>query len=108
MIGFGRKKSVSTQFSKQRMVENAKADVQESVDAIAQYEKDLAALREERQRLVDEVNASWGDVVNKITEVVITPKKTDIFLNLFGVAWMPYYQVNVGGTTLELPAFGAE
>lgn len=107
-IGFGRKKSVSTQFSKQRMVENAKAEVQESVDAIAQYERDLAALRTERQRLVDEVNASWGDVVNKITEVVITPKKTDVFLNLFGVAWMPYYQVNVGGTTLELPAFGAE
>ena len=108
MIGFGRKKSVSTQFSKQRMVENAKAEVQESVDAISQYEKDLTALREERQRLVDAVNSSWGDVVNKITEVVITPKKTDIFLNLFGVAWMPYYQVNVGGTTLELPAFGAE
>jgi len=108
MIGFGRKKSVSTQFSKQRMVENAKADVQESVDAIAQYEKDLAALREERQRLVDEVNASWGDVVNKITEVVIAPKKTDVFINLFGVAWLPYYQVNVGGAILEIPAFGAE
>jgi hypothetical protein len=29
-------------------------------------------------------------------------------LTLFGVAWMPYYQVSTGNDTLELPAFGAE
>ena len=108
LIGFGRKKSVTTQFTKQRLSQTAKADVEESEDAIAQFKKDLAALQAQRQQVVDDVNASWGDAVNKITEVTINPKKTDIFVNLFGVAWMPYYQVNMGDQTIELSAFGAE
>jgi len=101
-------RKLSSSLTKRRMTEQAKADVDESIDAISQYKKEMADLQRRRQEVVDEVNASWGDVVNKITEVVITPKKTDIFLNLFGVAWMPYYQVSAGGTTLELPAFGTE
>ncbi|MBI3172627.1 MAG: DUF853 family protein [Chloroflexi bacterium] len=101
-------RKLSSSLTKRRMTEQAKADVDESIDAISQFKKELADLQRRRQEVVDEVNASWGDVVNKITEVVITPKKTDVFLNLFGVAWMPYYQVNAGGTILELSAFGAE
>ncbi len=106
LVGFGRKKSVSTQFTKQRLAANAKADVEESLDAIAEYKKQLAALEAERARIADKVNARWGDVVNKITEIDIAPKKTDIYVNAFGVAWTPYYLVEVGGQTMELPAFG--
>jgi hypothetical protein len=108
MFGLGRKKSVTTQFTKQRQARDAKDEVEESEDMIVQYKKDLAALQAQRQQVVDEVNASWGDVVNKITEITINPKKTDVYINLFGVAWMPYYQVRTGGQTIELPAFGAE
>jgi hypothetical protein len=108
VFGLGRKKSVTTQFTKQRQARDAKDNVEESEDSIAQFKKDLAALQQQRQQVVDEVNSSWGDSVNKITEVTINPKKTDVFVNLFGVAWMPYYQVNTGNDTIELPAFGAE
>jgi hypothetical protein len=105
LVGFGRKKSVSTQFTKQRLTANAKADVEESLNAIAEYKKQLAALEAERARIADRVNARWGDVVNKITEIEVNPKKTDIYVNVFGVAWTPYYLVEVGGQTMELPAF---
>jgi len=107
-IGLGRKKSVSTQLTKQRLSQNARADVEESLDAIAQYKKQLTELEAERARIAEDVNARWGDVVNQITEITLNPKKTDIYVNLFGVAWAPYYLVEVGGQTLELPAFGAE
>lgn len=106
LVGFGRKKSVSTQFTKQRLAANAKADVEESLNAIAEYKKQLAALEAERARIADKVNARWGDVVNKITEIDVNPKKTDIYVNVFGVAWTPYYLVEVGGQKMELPAFG--
>ena len=43
-----------------------------------------------------------------MSEVTITPKKTDIYVELFGVAWMPYYLVESGGGMVELPAFGQE
>jgi hypothetical protein len=108
LLGIGRKKSLSSQLSKRRLTEKAKADVEESVDAIEQYKKDIQALERERQQVIDEINARWGDVVNDISEVTVTPKKTDIFLELFGVAWMPYYLVESGGGTIELPAFGQE
>jgi F0F1-type ATP synthase membrane subunit b/b' len=108
---FGGRKStrrLSSSLTKRRMTEQAKADVEESEDAIAQYEKDIQALEQERQSAIDEINDRWGDLVNDISEVTVTPKKTDIFVELFGVAWMPYYLIESGGGIIELPAFGQE
>ena len=108
LFGLGRKKSVATQITKHRLAQNAKADVQESEETIAQYEKDLNALVRERDSVTAEVNDNWGHVVNDISEVSIKPKKTDIYVNLFGVAWKPFYIVQAGDETIELSAFGAE
>jgi len=108
VFGVGRRKSITSQFSKNRLTNKAKADVEESIDAIAQHKRDIEIVEKQRQDTVAEINSKWGDVVNDITEVTVTPKKTDIFVNLFGVAWMPYYVVQTGAETIELPAFGAE
>lgn len=107
LFGIGRKKSVTTQFTKQRLSANAKADVEESLDVIAEIKKQLAALQAERSRIADDVNARWGDVVNRTTEITINPKKTDIYVNVFGVAWTPWYIVEAGGQQFELPAFAS-
>ncbi len=102
----GRK--LSTSLTKRRLTEQAKADVEESIQAIAQYKQQLALLEQQRQQALAEASANWGDVVNDITEISLAPKKTDIFLERFGVAWVPYYLVQAGGQTIELPAFGME
>ena len=108
VIGLGRKKSVTSQFSKNRLKNKAKADVEESVDVISQYKQQLAELEKQRADLVTQLNDKWGSLVNDITEITVGPKKTDVFVDLFGVAWMPYYSVKAGGAMLELPAFGVE
>ncbi len=108
LFGVGRKKSVTTQFTKHRLAQNAKAEVEESVEAIDQYKKDLNASLRERDELTAEINDRWGSVVNEISEVSIKPKKTDIYVNLFGVAWKPFYIVQSGSETIELSAFGVE
>jgi len=82
--------------------------VRESEDSIEQYKKDLTALQRERDEVTAEVNNRWGGLVNEISEVSIKPKKTDIYVNIFGVAWKPYYIVQAGDENIELPAFGAE
>ncbi|MBN1451283.1 MAG: ATP-binding protein [Anaerolineales bacterium] len=104
----GRKNTrrLSSSLTKRRMTEQAKAEVEESLDAIAQYKKEFQALEQERQAVIDKINDRWGDVVNDISEATVTPKKTDIYVELFGVAWMPYYLVETGGGMLEMPAFG--
>jgi hypothetical protein len=108
LFGIGRKKSLSTPLSKYRMAKNAKADVEESAQAIEMYKKDLASLQNQLQEVTAEINDRWGRVVNEISEVTINPKKTDVYVNLFGVAWKPFYIVRADGGTFELPAFGAE
>jgi len=108
VFGIGRKKSVTSQFAKNRLKNKAKADVLESIDAIAQYQQQIADLQKQREELVAELNDKWGHIVNDIEEIPVPPKKTDIFINLFGVAWMPYYIVQASGAVIELPAFGAE
>jgi hypothetical protein len=108
VFGLARKKSVTTQFTKHRLAQNAKAEVIESQEAITQYTKELNALMRERDDMTAEINNRWGSLVNEISEVAVKPKKTDIYVNIFGVAWKPFYIVQAGDETLELPAFGAE
>ncbi len=105
LLGFGRKKSISTQLSKRRMTEQAKGNVEESVQVIAQYKTDLADLAQQREQLTQEITDRWGQTVNDVSEVDVTPKKADIFVDKFGVAWLPYYLVQYDGQTVELPAF---
>lgn len=104
----GRRKAsrLSSSLTKRRMTEQAKADVEESIEAITQYKGQIAEFQKRREEVIAELNDKWGSVVNENTEITVNPKKTDIFIDLFGVAWMPYYNVRVGGTLLELPAFG--
>ena len=90
------------------MTEQAKADVEESVDAIELYKQQIAEVEKRREETIAEINDRWGRVVSDTTEVTVNPKKTDVFVNLFGVAWMPYYVVQTGDEKIELPAFGAE
>ena len=105
VFGGSRYRRLSSSLTKRRMTEQAKEDVQESIDSLEQYDKELAQLEETRQRALEDTSGQWGDVVNQITDVPILPKKTDVHVNLFGVAWMPYYQVDLNGQMLELPAF---
>jgi len=108
---FGGKRSVrrlSSSLTKRRQTEQAKADVEESIDAIALYKQQIADIEKQRTELVTEINDKWGNVVNASTEITVNPKKTDVFVNLFGVAWMPYYNVQAGGAAIELPAFGIQ
>ncbi len=107
LLGFGRKRSLTSSLTKRRLTEQAKADVEESVDAIEQFNRDIAALEKERDAVVEEVSARWGSLANEITETKISPLKKDVLLDFFGVAWMPFHIVKIGDKTEELPGFHA-
>jgi hypothetical protein len=106
----GRRKAsrLSSSLTKRRMTQQARADVEESKATIKELNQQIEDAQKRREEVIAEINDRWGGVVNEITEVTITPKKTDILVNIFGVAWMPHYVVKSGAETFELPAFGAE
>lgn len=106
---FSKRKSsrrLSTSLSKRRMSERAKAEVQESKQAIATYQKQIAALEGEKARALEEVNQRWSEVANQVSEIPLTPAKKDVLLDLFGVAWMPYHLVQIGAEVVEMPGYG--
>jgi hypothetical protein len=106
----GRRKAsrLSSSLSKRRLTEQAKSEVEESLDAIDDFKRQLADLQKRREETLVELNEKWGQVVGTTTEVTVAPKKSDVFVTLFGVAWLPYYIIKTNMGTMELAAFGPE
>ena len=102
----GRKRRLSTSLSKRRMTAASKADVKESQETIADINKQISALQAEKAEAVEEVNRKWSEIVDDMKELPFTPNRKDVLVDLFGVAWMPYYQARVGDEVVELPGFG--
>lgn len=108
ILGLGRKKTITSQFTKNRLSQQAKADVEESVDTIKQLKQLIKELEQKRQLVVQAANEHWAGVANQVSEIPILPKKSDVYVEIFGVAWRPFYVIRGAGETYELPAFGPE
>ena len=102
----GRRRKITTSLSKRRMTSSAKADVEESLDTIEKYKRDIEVLGKERDAAIEEIKQGWDSVVEEVSEISVTPYKKDILIKLFGIAWFPYHLVDSDGRTLELPAYG--
>ncbi len=103
----GRRKSLSSSLSKRRMAEKAKADIAESEKAIADLKEQMGDLQEEMEAALDEVEAKWDALMADTTEVPVAPRKSDVRVALFGVAWLPHYLVESNGRVVEVPAYAA-
>jgi hypothetical protein len=104
---FNRRRSrrLSTSLTRRRLTEQAKADMDESLEAIDDYKNQIDALDQEKAQAIKEINDRWAQAANRVEEIPVTPYKKDVILDLFGVAWMPYHWVQVGEETIELPGF---
>ncbi|RLD02356.1 MAG: hypothetical protein DRI32_08975, partial [Chloroflexi bacterium] len=101
-----RRRRMTTSLTKRRMTQQAQADVEESIEEIDDLEDQIREMEAEFKGKLDEIGDRWGSVVNDISEVTLTPTKSRIFIDDFGVAWMPYYLVEVGDGIVEVSAFG--
>ncbi len=102
----GRRRRLSTSLTKRRLTEQAKADVEESLQAIEQYKREIADLEQEMEEALEEVKARWAEIVEAEEEIPVTPYKKDVQVSLFGVAWMPCYVLRDGDRIVEAPAYG--
>jgi hypothetical protein len=101
----GRKRSISSTVSKVRMTSAAKDRLTAEEETFKQYNAQMVELKARMEEDLKAVDDKWENVVSQVTEVSISPTKSDIFSEVFGVAWVPFYLVEQGGKTLELPAF---
>jgi hypothetical protein len=103
-----RRKSISKSLTKRRMTQQAAEDVKESKEVIADFQAQIAELEKEKEAALEEVNERWSRIVEEEKEISVAPAKKDILLDVFGVAWFPYYIVQIGEETAELPGYGQE
>ena len=90
---------------KRTLTTKAKADVEESLDVIADLEEQLGALEEEWAEEADDINARWADTLEEIEEVEVTPRRTDVMVEFCGLAWVPVWQMTLeDGRRIDLPA----
>lgn len=104
-FGSRSRRRISTSLSKRRMTAQAKAEVEESEEAIKKYLQDVARLEKEKVAALEELQRKWGEIAEEQSEIPITPYQKDILIELFGVAWFPYHVVEDQGRTFELPGF---
>jgi len=98
---------VSSSLTKRRMTTQAKANVEESVEVIEDLQKELVEMEAELKAEIDEIQQRWADVASQVEETVITPYKKDIRIELFGVAWVPFWRIQAGEMELMVPGFEA-
>ncbi len=105
----GRKSSrrLTSSLSRRRQTSKAKADVEESKELLEEMEKQIVALEAEKAAALDDINQRWGELASEISEIPVKPMKKDILVDLFGVAWMPFYLVKTDQGLSELPGYQA-
>lgn len=104
----GRKRSLSSAMSKRGKRARAKEDVEESIEEIDSLKEDMSELEEELKNEVAEIEEKWAEIVKEVSEIRVTPYKKNIDITVFGVAWFPYYLVQVDQAFSEFPAFNGK
>ena len=101
----GRRRTLTTSLTKHRLASEAAANVKESQAEIEEIQSQMNEMSQEIQDTVKEVDARWDEVAQKIAQIPVSPTRGDVFVTLFGIAWLPYHRVDLGGREEQLPAF---
>lgn len=72
------------------------ADIKRAEETAAKVKADIEALNRELSKDVAALDTSFDAQVEKLDEVVIRAKSTDIHVPLVGLAWMPYQADETG------------
>jgi hypothetical protein len=101
----GRKRSLNSTISKVRMASAAKDKLNAEEETLKQYQEQLTELQAQQAKALEAIESKWESVITQTSEISFSPTKSDIFSEVFGVAWVPYYLVDNAGQKLEIPAF---
>jgi hypothetical protein len=106
----GRKSSrrLSSASRKRRMTRQAKADMRESEEMIAELEEQIDDLEAEAKLEVEELSQKWSDLIDQVEEIKVQPRRADVRLGLFALAWLPRWEARVAGRAFSLPAAEVE
>ena len=103
------RRGASTASRKRRLTQQAKADIKESEEAIDDMEGQIDQVGANLKNELDELTARWAGLIDDVQQEEVRLRRTDVRVNLFGLAWLPGWDITVPGQPIpyHLPAYDA-
>jgi hypothetical protein len=99
------KKRLRSTKGKSSQTRRAKQAVEESKETIVHLTADIERLVKEKTEALADSQKQWSRAAEDISVTPVPPYKKDIIVSMLGLAWSPYYLVERGGQSIEIPAF---
>ena len=96
---------VSTSLTSRRMTSQAKANVDKSELEVKRIQREIEELKAEHQADLVKVDHKWEDALDQVVEEPISAFKKDIFIEKFGLMWLPYYAFKKEDEWVTVPAY---
>jgi len=98
VLGFfvGRRstRTLSRAASRRRMTGKAKLDIEESQEEITELKEEIQKLEAELQEEAKEITRKWADLLDEVSTEELTPRRTDVNVQLVALAWLPSWLIN--------------
>ncbi len=101
----GSRRRVTTSLTSRRMTSQARANVDKSETEIKRLQRDIEELKAEHQADIVKVDHKWEDALDQVVEEPISAFKKDIFIEKFGLMWLPYYAFKKEDEWVTVPAY---
>ena len=89
----GRRRSISAAANKFSRTSTAKADVDAAEEQVAVLQEDIKELLAEFKEDTDAITARWEEAQRDLDTLPIQPRRNDIEVTLFALAWTPHWQI---------------
>jgi hypothetical protein len=92
---FGRRsiRSASTAMSKYRQKAAAEMRAKDAAESAEVLQKDINEIQSELQQETASITARWDDATRTFEDQPIRPNRSDIEVNMIGLAWAPHWQI---------------
>jgi hypothetical protein len=91
--GRRQRRALSMASRKRRLTRQAKADIQESLDAIEDLEGQIQDLLDQAECEEAAIQARWSQAADDVQTIQVRPRKSDVFVEAWAVAWLPYWDI---------------
>jgi hypothetical protein len=107
----GRRQSYAVAWAMRRRGNTGRAerDIEATEGELSDLEEALAELNKSLDEEIAEVTQKWVEALEKIEELRLTPRRADVSVDAFGLAWTPFWRVTIESNgqrrSLELEAY---
>jgi hypothetical protein len=93
----GRRQSYGVAWAMRRRGNTGRAEreIEESEGVLADLQEALAELKKSLEEEIAEVSQKWVEALEHVEEIRLTPRRSDVSVDTFGLAWLPTWRIRV-------------